>query len=373
MTERSGHWDGASIGDADTYTENAADGIGYRFSNADYESFWHDIMCRALFNGTGNRGVLYNWLNELAVTGVATPVAVDTGAALIYGLFYRNTSSLNVAVATPTNDTRYDRVVVRRDWNAQTARVTLIQGTEGGGIPAMTQSPAPEGSGVYDIPLATLEVTVGGVITVTDAREFVTFTTVFTTNSIATADIANDAVEWEQREMVGKTLRFGGRELLPLVSRFSYQGWGTYYLDGSVAATWGAAAATMEGWQVTGSGTANDMLFHVAFKVPADRVPGTSIQPILYWIDDFNGACNYDIHSAYQVYQEGVQVALSDGYTNTDAIVTSVVDTVHASPLRAISGLNGDEMIMYSVRYYNSSGAEALLWVGLEVAYTAYS
>jgi hypothetical protein len=371
MTQISGHWDGATTGDADLYTVNAADGIGYRLSNVDYESFWHDIMSRAVFNGTGNRGVLNNWLNELAVSGVATPISVNTGAALIYGLFYRNTAALNVAVATPTNDTRYDRVVVRRDWGAQTARVTLIGGVEGGGIPDMIQSPAPSGTGYYDIPLATLEVDTGGNITVTDAREFVTFCTIAADNSVATGDVIADAVEWTQRAQVAKNMRFGGSDLLPLISRFSY-GQGTNYLDGSVAAAWGAAAATMEGWRCTGTGTGNDRNFMIAFRVPADYVPGTDMSALLWWIDDFNGACDYDIRSSYQLYQDGVEVVVPSARTNTDAIVTSVVDTVRLSELRSITDLEGDEMVLYCVNYYNAGGAEAVLFVGLEITYTAY-
>jgi len=371
VTQRSGHWDGAILGDADTYTVNAADGIGYRLSNVSYESFWHDIMCRALFNGTGNRGVLYGWGNQLAVSGVATPISVNDGAALIYGLFYRNTAAMNVAITSPTNATRYDRVVVRRNWTTQTARVTVITGTEGGGIPAMTQSPAPAGTGIYDIPLATLQVTTGGVITVTDAREYCTFSTAAAEDSVATGDIVADAIDWEQREQVNKNLRFGGRELLTMPSNFAY-GEGSDYLNGSIAATWGAAAAAMESWICTGSGTANDMNFMVAFKLPADYVPGTNITVLLWWIDDWAGATDFDIYSTYQLYRDGEELTVPEARTTTDAILTSVVDTVHVSELRGVSGLVGDEMVMYCASYYNAAGVESILFAGLEFIYTAY-
>ena len=372
MTQRSMHWDGASLGDADTLTVNAADGIGWRMSNEDYVSPFHDIMCRALFNGTGNRGVLYGWLNELVPAAAAPNVTVDTGAAIIYGLFYRNTASVSVNIPTPTNDTRYDYIVIRRDWAAQTARITRIPGSEGGGAPAITQSPAPTGSGIYDIPIALVDITTGGAINVTDAREFVTFCTVPIDDSITTGHIIADAVEWEQREQVTKHIRFGGREILPLASYFSYGQSSSLYLDGSVTATWGAAAATMEGWRCTGTGTAQDRNFMVAFKVPADWVPGTTIGARLWWIDDWAGATDYDLYSSYQVYEDGVEVALPGAQTNTDAILTSVLDTVHVSELRSITDLEGDEMVLYCVRYYNSAGAEAVLFVALEFVYTAY-
>jgi hypothetical protein len=115
-----------------------------------------------------DEGVANNYLNELEVTGVATPVAVNTGAAYVYGFPYWNTASVNVAIPTPTVAVRIDRIVLRASWSAQTVRITRIAGNEGGGAPALVQS-----DGVtWDIPLAQTSTTVGGVITVTDQREF---------------------------------------------------------------------------------------------------------------------------------------------------------------------------------------------------------
>ena len=153
MAQKSFHWNGASIGDADALTVNAADGIGFRLANTDYESPFVDVGLRMLFNGDENRGVLSNWLNELAVAGVATPITVATGGAVVYGMPYENTAIVNVAVPNPVTDTRQDTIVLRRDWAAQTIRITRIAGVEGGSAPAITQSPAPSGTGIYDIPL----------------------------------------------------------------------------------------------------------------------------------------------------------------------------------------------------------------------------
>lgn len=371
MTQKSFFWNGASIGDAQTWTP----GGGYHMASEDYESPFVDIVCRALFNGTGNRGPLRNWLNELEVTGVATPVSVNTGSGFIYGLYYENDAALNVAVASPTYDTRIDRIVVRRDWATQTARVTRLPGTEGGGAPAMTQSPAPGGSGVYDIPLAQLSITTGGVITVTDEREYCTFSTAAGTNSIATATIPDATVDFAAREPVGKSLMFGGSEMLPQISYFAYTNPITTstYLTGAVAATWGAAAATMEGWRCTGTGTAQTRNFMVTFRVPADYVPGTNIIPILWWVDDWAGASDFDIRSCWQTNLSGDEVVYSESYTTTDAIATSVLDTIRFSFLQQISGLVGGEMISYCVQYYNAAGAEAVLFAGLEFLYTGYA
>ena len=43
---------------------------------------------QSFLSDTSDEGVLKNYLNELAVTGVATPVAVNTGAAYVYGFPY---------------------------------------------------------------------------------------------------------------------------------------------------------------------------------------------------------------------------------------------------------------------------------------------
>lgn len=113
-------------------------------------------------------GVHKGYENELEPTGVATPVAVDTGAALIYGFPYWNTASVDVAIPTPSVSTRIDRIVLRADWTAQTTRITRIAGTEGAGVPAIVQT-----DGVtWDLKICQASITTGGTITVTDERDW---------------------------------------------------------------------------------------------------------------------------------------------------------------------------------------------------------
>jgi len=125
---------------------------------------------QTFLSDNSDEGVLKNYDNELEVTSASSPVAVNTGAAYVYGFPYWNTSSENVAIPTPSGATRIDRVVLRAGWVAQTVRITRVAGTEGLGTPpALTQS-----DGVtWDIPLAQASITTGGVITVTDERVFV--------------------------------------------------------------------------------------------------------------------------------------------------------------------------------------------------------
>lgn len=99
----------------------------------------------------------------LIVNTGAGQVTVQTGVALVDGTFYKNSAAVNVAIPTPAASTRVDRIVLRKDFGAQTVRVTRIAGVEGGGAPSVTQT-----DGVtWDVKLATVSITTAGAITVT--------------------------------------------------------------------------------------------------------------------------------------------------------------------------------------------------------------
>lgn len=109
------------------------------------------------------------YLNELETTGASSPVATNTGAAYVHGFPCWNTTSKDTAIPTPSGNTRIDRLVLRAGWSAQTIRITRIAGTEGSGTPpAIVQT---DGT-TWDIPLYRANITTGGVITLTDEREF---------------------------------------------------------------------------------------------------------------------------------------------------------------------------------------------------------
>jgi hypothetical protein len=118
-------------------------------------------------------GVLATVEDELAVSGVATPLSVAAGAAYVHGHFYVNTAAVAVTVAAPSVSTRIDRIVLQADWTAQTIRIAKIDGVEGGAAPALTQTDGTK----WEISLAQISTTTGGVITVTDEREFCHFAT----------------------------------------------------------------------------------------------------------------------------------------------------------------------------------------------------
>jgi len=367
MTQKSLHWDGASLGDADTLTVNAADGIGWRLGNTDYESPFVDLALRMVLNGTGNRGVLKGWANELACAGVATPVTVATGGAIVYGMPYENTLiPVNVVVPTPTNDTRYDYIVLRRDWTAQTIRITRIAGVEGGGIPALTQSPAPSGTGVYDVPLATLAIDIAGAITVTDAREWIEMTTIPQDDIFTTAYLTNESADWTARATRTKRLFLGGGDLEPTFdpSTFSYSSTGALSVNPAFAMTWGSAAVTEEGWI-----TADESGLHCAFKMPADYAGGNVMTYVWWESDNVAGATGY-YRTAYQYWTDGSAVTYSGTYTQTSLVNPSAQGVVSRIAGSTITGLTGDEMIYYGIYYNRISGD--ILTLGVEVEYTGY-
>lgn len=152
-------------------------------------------MRQMMLNDNSEEGVHLNYGNELEVTGTSSPVAVDTGAAIVYGFPYWNTASVDVAIPTPSASTRVDLIVLEADWTAQTVRVTRVAGTEGAGAPSLTQTDGVE----WQIPLAQASITTGGVITVTDARVFLhpnieVETAMIEDLAVTTAKLAADAV-----------------------------------------------------------------------------------------------------------------------------------------------------------------------------------
>jgi hypothetical protein len=152
MTEISRPWGGTVTGDAGPYTDD----------------HWSD-MFRILFTqDRATQCVINTWRGELAVTGTASPVSVAAGGALVDGKFYDSDAVETVVIPTPSGSTRIDRIVLRKDFSAQTVRITRIAGTEGAGAPAITQT---DGT-TWDVKLAQCSITTGGVITVTDERVF---------------------------------------------------------------------------------------------------------------------------------------------------------------------------------------------------------
>ncbi len=145
-----------------------------------------------------SEGVLEGDGGELVCEGVATPITVGTGAAVVKGKIYINTAVEEVSIPLPTAATRVDRIVLRADFSAQEVRIARLAGVEGGGAPNLTQV---DGT-TWEISLAQASVTTGGEITITDERAFCHFGT-RVSNAMLDADcvdgtkIADDSVDSE--------------------------------------------------------------------------------------------------------------------------------------------------------------------------------
>lgn len=116
-----------------------------------------------------SEGVLAGLGGELAVSGTATPVSVATGAAYVAGFFYKSDATNTFAITTPSSGTTGHRVILRADISGNTVRAALLSSRDGtSSAPSLTQTAGQQ----WEISLATLTITTGGVITVTDARDY---------------------------------------------------------------------------------------------------------------------------------------------------------------------------------------------------------
>jgi hypothetical protein len=154
MTEKSFYWSVLTTGD----------GQYSPYDNDEFSDIWRKLFQR----DRTTQGYIENYENELAVTNPSgSTIRVATGAALVDGKFYETDADVDNTVSTPAAATRVDRVVLRKSWAAQTVRVAIVTGVEGAGVPSLTQT-----DGVtWEIPLAQVSITIGGVITLTDERE----------------------------------------------------------------------------------------------------------------------------------------------------------------------------------------------------------
>lgn len=156
MAERSQPWD----------TTGTGDGPSGGYTETQTEEFFRDLFSGDRF---ATDGVLPGYSSELAVTATTNQVSVAAGAAIVYGKYYQNTASLNLAVTSPVVGTTGLRVVLRVNWAAQTVRAAVIKNTDGtSAAPALVQTAGT----TWDIPLATGTITTGGTVAVSDAREF---------------------------------------------------------------------------------------------------------------------------------------------------------------------------------------------------------
>lgn len=149
MVQRSRFWDGTSVGDATVAPYDA----GTEFAEVMIGVAGHA-------SNPNKGGMLTSMSVSMFVPGT---LRVGPFEALVYGTWYQNDANSDFVIATPAAATRIDTVVLRKSWAAQTVRILILSGVEGGSAPPLVQT-----VGVtWDVPVATVSTTTGGVSTVT--------------------------------------------------------------------------------------------------------------------------------------------------------------------------------------------------------------
>lgn len=157
MTESSMVWTGVATGDA-TFAPYTAD----KFSDYLRDILQYDRR----YMGVIPTAVTAVGVTDLTVSNPAgVTIRVSKGNALVDGTLYRNTDNVDNVVVAPGAGSNFYTVVLRKSWALQTVRVALV-GPNAVAPPAVTQT---DGT-TWEISLATVEITSGSVVTVTDTR-----------------------------------------------------------------------------------------------------------------------------------------------------------------------------------------------------------
>jgi hypothetical protein len=159
MSETSFPWAGTAAGDHGPYSD----------------AQWSDAWRKLFLKDRAKEGVLGGYANELAPANPSGQnIRIDTGAALVDGKFYEASASTDFTLSLPGSGlNRYDRIVLRKSWAAQTVRLALLSGAEAvsPSVPALTQS----SGDTWEIPVCKAYITDAGAVTLTDERSYCRF------------------------------------------------------------------------------------------------------------------------------------------------------------------------------------------------------
>lgn len=293
------------------------------------------VVFRMLFNGSGNQGVLLDWLNNLEVTdGGGLNAAVDTGAAMCYGVWFESDAAATVAL--PNNSTV--QVVVRADWATQTARLAQVA--------ALVQNPGV----TYDIPLAEVTTVAGAITLVTDTRDYCELPTVPWPFGVTEGHLQADAVTTDKLIDQTRWLDLGSGALEPDTANpctWTNQAFAYPYRD-----AWSFAdAATNGGW--------------IALRVPADFVGGGTLELHVRTNRGYNAAG--DVRWCYNAF-----TATPGGViANVAACTTVTYPAATAAPyntwmynvdalIGSIAGLAAGDLVYVQIYRDGTAGADNL-------------
>lgn len=172
MAENSFPWDGNS----------ASGGTGDcgPYSSDEFRDWFRMLFC----NDETTEFVVPLYKNTLSVASSGNAqVSIATGAAIVDGLWYENTSSTTKAVSAHAGRDSWYRIVLRANWTAQT--VTLVALGGDATCPTVTQT---DGT-TWENSLALVQVSDASAVTVTDERIYLHFNTKIDADNIDSAVI----------------------------------------------------------------------------------------------------------------------------------------------------------------------------------------
>ncbi len=151
----------------------------FPFENADttetqFSLLFSEMQESGICDSAGGTGL------RVAVAANAISVDILAGAALLRGFMVTSDATVNKTIGGASASTRYDRIVVRLNPTANTITFEVLVGTAGSGVAPAAASSLTD---IYEISLATVQVSTSGVLTVTDARRFVGMRVVPHTNA----------------------------------------------------------------------------------------------------------------------------------------------------------------------------------------------
>jgi len=169
MTQLSFFWGGTSTGDASEapYDDNEFSDLWVLLHQ--YDRVTQGVVPVVYDGDIGNTLASSDLSGMLEVTNPAgTTIRIAPGVAIVDGKVFVNDANVDDpdgGITAPGAGTNYYRVVLCKDFVAQTVRIALL-GPDAAAAPAVTQT---DGT-TWEISLATVSITDASVVTVTDDR-----------------------------------------------------------------------------------------------------------------------------------------------------------------------------------------------------------
>lgn len=286
-------------------------------------------------------------IGELEVSGAASPLSVDPGAAICYGL-YISDASVNLAVSTPAVGTTGWRVVLQTNWagtggaglEARTRLAVIMSADNDPSIPALTQTFGT----TWEISLATFTITTMGAITLTDDRTFRRSTAMVDTDEIVDGAVTT-------AKLSSRTRRF-------LVQPFQKQD------PGGAPDYWHLQPGLY-------MRDAADLSAFGYFFVPVDFVSGLTVKAVVI------PALNGDIYSTLNVYYAAAGETYSTHSATHAANATTVAQNkINAIKSTSLASLAAGDYVMLEFARTATDPQDTLAdvyFLGFLVEYTADS